>query len=133
MVIRAVGSDLVGISSLASGADQLFASEVLKTRGRLHVVVPCREYEKSFTTRRDAKTFVALLKQANSVETLDYSKPSQEAFLQAGRRVVDLSDLLVAIWDGNPAQGRGGTGDIVRYATELGKPLRTIWPSGQKR
>ncbi len=132
-LIQVFTSDLVGISSLASGADQLFASDVLAAGGELHVVVPSSKYEESFATVQDANTFFELLGRASIVETLDHPIPSQAAFLHAGRRVVDLSDLLVAVWDGKPPRGRGGTGDIVQYARDVGKPFKTIWPAGAKR
>lgn len=132
-LVRANSLDLEGISSLASGADQLFASTVLAAGGQLHVVLPSSKYEESFATTRDANTFLELLGKASIVETLAYPQPSQEAFFNAGRRVVDLSDLLVAVWDGKPPRGRGGTGDIVQYAREIGKPFKTIWPAGTKR
>ncbi len=33
-----------------------------------------------------------------------------------GLVVVERCDLLLAIWDGHPAHGLGGTADIVAYA-----------------
>src|SRR5262245_37880787 len=38
------GSELHGVSSLADGADQLFAEHVLAAAGTLHVVLPCEGY-----------------------------------------------------------------------------------------
>jgi len=40
-------------------------------------------------------------------------------------RVVDLADLLIAVWDGKPARGPGGTADVVAYAASAGKPY--VW------
>ena len=37
-------SDLVGISNLANGADQLFAQAVLDAGGQLEVIVPAAQY-----------------------------------------------------------------------------------------
>ena len=39
-----------------------------------------------------------------------------EAFLAAGRYIVDHCDVLFAVWDGLPAGAMGGTGDVVEYA-----------------
>jgi hypothetical protein len=36
--------------------------------------------------------------------------------------------MLVAIWDGKPARGLGGTGDVVRYAQEKGTAVSIVWP-----
>jgi hypothetical protein len=40
-----------------------------------------------------------------------------------GRFVVRHSDVLIAIWDGMPAAGRGGTAEIVYYAAGIGVPV----------
>jgi predicted Rossmann fold nucleotide-binding protein DprA/Smf involved in DNA uptake len=124
---------LIGVSSLAAGADQLFAHTVLKAGGRLHIVVPCQDYEETFSDQSDLDCFFALLQKADIIETLDYSEPSEEAFLEAGRRVVNLSDLLIAVWDGEVAKGKGGTVDIVGYARERGRNVVILWPAGISR
>ncbi len=48
------------------------------------------------------------------------------AYQWAGHKVVDEAHALVAIWDGQPAQGVGGTGEIVAYARDRGLPLAWI-------
>src|ERR1019366_184715 len=40
-----------------------------------------------------------------------------------GRYVVRNADLLIAIWDGAPPSGWGGTADIMRFALETGTPV----------
>lgn len=122
-----------GVSSLAAGADQKFADLVIRLGGDLLVVVPSDNYVASFERSTDRTRFEVLLNQAVSTERLDYDEPSEDAFLAAGRRVVDLCDLLVAVWDGLPAQGKGGTADVVAYARHQGKPVEVIWPAGVKR
>ncbi len=126
-------SGLIGVSSLAAGADQVFASAVLEAGGRLHVILPCHNYEGSFDTQSSLDGFWALFKRAEKVDLLDHPEPSEEAFLDAGRRVVDSSDLLLAVWDGKPAKGRGGTGDAVEYARSRGTKVEVIWPEGVTR
>lgn len=122
-----------GVSSLAAGADQRFAQTVLRLGGSLQVVVPSRHYESTFQTQRERDQFARLLDQASQVECLDHEAPSEEAFLEAGHRVVELCDVLIAVWDGLPAQGPGGTADVVAYARSLGRPVTVIWPPGAKR
>jgi hypothetical protein len=51
-----------------------------------------------------------------------------EAYEQAGRYVVEHSDVLVAVWDGLSASGRGGTAEIVAWARGLGKAVFRVWP-----
>lgn len=132
-VLDRVKDELVGISSLAAGGDQVFASLVVERGGRLEVVLPCSHYETTFSRSDDLRNFSALLEKATRVETLSFEKPSDEAYLAAGRRVVNLSEVLLAIWDGQPAKGKGGTADIVEYARSRAARVEIVWPKGIKR
>jgi hypothetical protein len=132
-VLDGVEDGLVGVSSLAAGADQMFASFVLERGGRLEVVLPSSGYETTFSRSEDLSRFHSLLARATTVETLSFAKPSEEAYLAAGCRVVDRSEVLLAVWDGEPAKGHGGTGDIVEYAKSRGTRLEVVWPAGIAR
>lgn len=124
--------DLVGVCSLAAGADQLFARIVLRAGGKLQVVVPSANYESTFD--HDGRVAYAdLLSLAHHVETLGFDDPSEEAFRAAGYRVAELCDVLVAVWDGQPAKGKGGTADVVEHARRLGRPVEVVWPEGVAR
>ena len=126
-------ANLIGICSLAAGADQLFASIVLTLGGELHVILPCAQYETTFTSAAARNQFDVMLARASRVETLPHPRPSELAFLEAGRRVVELADVLVAIWDGKEARGLGGTADIVRYARSVKRDVIVLWPTGAVR
>ena len=132
-ILDQVNAALIGVSSLAAGGDQLFASLVLQRGGRLEVVLPCKGYETSFSRPDDLRNFRALIERAATVEMLSFDEPSEEAYLAAGYRVVDLSEILLAIWDGQPAKGKGGTADIVEYAKRRGIRLEIVWPKGLMR
>lgn len=41
-------------------------------------------------------------------------------------------DHIVAFWDGQPAPGHGGTGDVAA-TRERGTPVTEIWPAGTSR
>ncbi|MBT1177273.1 hypothetical protein [Bifidobacterium callimiconis] len=123
------GRPVVGLSSLAVGADQLFAAEILRTGHTLKAILPSRRYERTFD-KDGLKSFEALVGKARQVVTLGYAEPCEDAYLLAGKRVVDDCDLLVAFWDGQPADGKGGTADAVAYAREIGRPITVIWPEG---
>jgi hypothetical protein len=125
--------ELIGLSSLAEGADQLFAFAVLAAGGRLHAVIPCRDYEKSFQSEPARSTYETLLHLTASSDILAFDGPSEEAFLSAGHEVVDHCDLLLAVWDGQVAAGRGGTADVVRYARDQGVETLIVWPPGARR
>ena len=47
--------------------------------------------------------------------------------------MVEVSDLVLAVWDGMPAKGTGGTADIVAFADAHGKEVVQIWPHGMQR
>ena len=125
--------NIEALSSLAAGADQLFAAIVLSHRGRLSVIIPCDRYEESFSDPVALAAFRKLLIDASNVSVLPFPEPSQAAFLAAGRHVVDRCDELLAIWDGMPSRGMGGTADIVDYARSIDKPVFVIWPDGVRR
>jgi hypothetical protein len=125
--------DLVGVSSLAAGADQIFATAILQRGGTLHAIIPCKNYEATFSDSEARARFSDLLAKASCVEVLAHEEPSEDAFFDAGRHVVEKSDLLIAVWDGKPAQGFGGTADVVHYARGHGRAVEVIWPSGVAR
>ena len=131
-VLRSNREELVGVCSLAAGSDQLFAQAVLDAGGRLRVVVPCEHYDTTFHGP-DLDRYRQLLGSADTVETLDHAEPTEEAFLEAGHRVADLCEVLIAVWDGRPARGLGGTADVVAYARAAGVETVIVWPPGVPR
>lgn len=131
--IVAVGVGLEGVCSLAEGSDQLFAMEVLAASGTLTAIIPSLRYEKTFSDEDQRANYENLLKQVSRVEACNFQEPSEEAFYAAGKRVVDLCDQLIAVWDGLPSRGLGGTADIVAYARMQQRPMVVIWPTGVSR
>jgi hypothetical protein len=123
---------LIGVTSLAEGTDQLFTELVLETGGAIEVVVPFSGYERTFDKPADQEQFERLKHRAARIETLSVSDNPEEAYRRAGERVADLSDLLVAVWDGKPAHGIGGTADIVRYALSSRKPVIRLNPVSRR-
>jgi hypothetical protein len=41
--------------------------------------------------------------------------------------------MLIAVWDGAPPDGKGGTGDTVRTARRRGLPVTVAWADGAAR
>jgi hypothetical protein len=132
-MLRDVDSPLCAFTSLAAGADQLVAIELMRAGGRLHVILPSRDYEQTFTEEEDLARYRSLLEAADTVTELDYAKPSEAAFLAAGMSVVDNCEVLIAVWDGKPARGVGGTADIVWYARDTGTAVSIVWPDDISR
>ncbi len=125
---------LVVMSSLAEGADRLVTRVVLTLPGsRLETVLPLghRDYARDFSSPASRAEFRALLKQSATVRQ-GPPKPTREAAYEwAGRSVADRCDALIAIWDGEPSRGRGGTAEIVEYARQQGVPMAWVHVDGE--
>ena len=127
---------LRAISALAAGADQWFADEALKLGYELQCPLPFQrdEYLKDFASDEPSRRqFEKLLGEATAVLELDgrvgttqrpTSRDSQ-SYEAVGRVMLDQSDLLIALWDGQQSRGQGGTGQIVAEARQRGIPI--IW------
>jgi hypothetical protein len=126
------GAGLLGVSSLADGADQLFAAHVLASGGTLEAVLPWADYGGSLADSSRAR-FEDLVRAAATVITVPGGEPSDESFLAAGQALVDRCDHLFAVWDGLPARGLGGTADVVAYARSRGCPVTVLWIDGVRR
>jgi hypothetical protein len=127
------GPELVGISLLGPGCDHLFARTVLELGGNLYVVVPAKRYREQFTDPRAQQTYDRLYQQCAYFEELEYLDSTEEAHMAAGRVMVERCTRLLAVWDGEPSKGLGGTADVVTYARQRGVPIEVIWPEGASR
>ncbi|MFD8944592.1 hypothetical protein ACFV00_21745 [Streptomyces californicus] len=121
------------LSSLAGGADQLFADLALARGAELTAVIPSGDYEACFESAADLARYRALKARAVREVRLDFPHSTDEAYYAAGAYIADHCDRLLAVWDGLPARGLGGTGDIVTYARTLGRPVTVIWRDGVLR
>ena len=118
--------DVVGVSCLAIGADQIFAEVVLESGRELLFVQPTKDYESSFDPANLER--FRHLRHMSSVLAMPKIDVAEQAYLEAGKRVVDISDFMIAVWDGFPAKGKGGTADIVSYAIQNRKPTKVFDP-----
>jgi hypothetical protein len=126
------GPDLVGVSCLAPGADQIFARAVLGLGGRLHVVVAASGYRASLPP--DARrAYDALLSRAERVDTLPFDLPVPASYAAANELMLRGADRLIAVWDGRPARGRGGTAEAVEEARRRAIRVEVMWPRGALR
>ncbi len=117
-----------GVTSLARGADQLFAAILVDNHIPFLVVLACKDIESSFEENVDLAEFRRLRSLASSVEVLPYEHPSEQAYMAAGKWLVSTCDCLLAMWDGKPARGLGGTGDIVALALGSGRKVLHLNP-----
>jgi hypothetical protein len=121
--LKKEGGQLIAISSVAVGADTLFAEEVLRAGIKWIVVLPLPEeiFAQDFTAEEWTKA-KGLIEQAAEERVLRASDRPQ-AYADAGMATVDDSDFLFAVWDGEPARGPGGTAEVVSYARQLGREI----------
>lgn len=126
------GRTLVGISCLAEGADQIFADVVLVRGGSLEVIIPAVEYRMKMTAEVRV-AFDRFVGRASRVTTLPYQEAKGPAYMAASLVLVERSDLVVAVWDGQRAAKFSGTGDVVDYARQINVPVEVIWPPGAAR
>lgn len=91
-------------------------------------MLPFDDYIRTFGSESEQQMYRQLLHAASHVEVLTEQESDEAAYLAAGQRVVQLCDMLLAIWDGQPARGLGGTADIVAYAQSHGTPITHLNP-----
>src|SRR5436190_7077952 len=126
-----IGARLTSVSSIALGADLIFAEECLAAGipWKCLLPFPKEEFRKDDFTPADWTRVEACLARAYRVETLSQEIPARDdarnlAYLNCGHRTVELADVMMMLWNGEPAAGVGGTGDLWAYTTRtLGKPV----------
>ena len=121
------------LSPLAEGADRLVAEIALAHGARLICPLPFAraEYEKDFATPDSLAAFRSLLARAEGrVIELPGGRGDAEtsSYAAVGEYVARNADLLIALWDGAPGQGPGGTADTVRFAACHGTPTICLDP-----
>ncbi len=133
--VRATPIAFTVVTALATGADQLVARIAMEHQARIDAVLPFAkdEYRKDFAPEQLVH-FNDLLQRAKRCIQLEGDVPGagdpeearREGYLMAGKYVVEHCDILIAIWDGDPARGKGGTAEIVALARERKKPTFII-------
>lgn len=116
------------LSPLAEGADRLVAREAVQIEdAQLEVVLPLEkdDYLTDFKSAASKAEFERMLDRTVRVKALPPAPTRNEAYERVGRYVVDHCDVLIALWNGQPAAGQGGTAEIVAYARE--KKIPFMW------
>src|SRR5262249_46336344 len=124
--------ELVGVSCIADGADSLFAQAILDHGGQLEVIVPADEYRAGLPACH-YPTYDRLLAAAGAVDRLPCHESTSEAHMAASEHMLDHIDQLIAVWDGQPARGYGGTADVVNQALRSDVDVIVVWPEGGAR
>ncbi len=120
------GRGLTLVTSLSAGAEQMAAEAALARGADLALIVACTDF-RSTLPEADQRRFDQFAALAGHIERLPFRTPSEDAFLAAGKRVVDLADRMIAVWDGGLANGAASTADVVAYARERGRDVTVVW------
>ena len=124
------------LSGLAEGADRLAAFVALGRGWDLHAILAFhrRRFEEDFPDPFAVGEFRALLKASLTVEEpkkrAHLRRPPEEGYYRVGRRLLDLSDVLIAVWDGEGSRGKGGTVEVIEEARARGVPV--VWVHANK-
>ena len=135
------GASFVVMSSLAEGADRFVADlalDILDATLRSPLPLPYEHYVQDFDENNGSvdefKQFVARAEEyfelplcfAGASELTDQNARANQYAL-AGAYIVQRCHELIALWDGKPPDGRGGTGDVVDWRVN-GVPAEYHYP-----
>jgi hypothetical protein len=114
------------VSPIADGADQIAAEQALELGWELQAILPFEReaYRASLANHGARERFDALIGRATCLLELP-GDPDHglDAYVMTGRATVAHCDVLIAIWDGLPPRGRGGTGEVVQLALTRGTAI----------
>ncbi len=119
------------ISALAEGSDRIAALAASNAGLEIACPIPFArdEYAKDFATAQSKEEFHALLARAATVLEFPSARASdaeaERAYEAAGLITLRQCDILLAVWDGKPPSGRGGTAEVVFRALDARIPV--IW------
>lgn len=119
------------VSPIADGADQIAAEVALELGWELQVIVPFgrQTYRRSLASQAARERFDELLERAACVLELPGDRRRElDAYVMTGRATVGHCDMLIAVWDGLPPRGRGGTGEVVQIAITHGTAVIHVLP-----
>ncbi len=114
---------VVALFGVAEGADMLFAEAALALGIPLDAVIAYEGFVADFPPGPLREQYQHLLAHCRNVFTLPFRQRSDAAYMAVGCQLADSCDLLLAAWNGQPAAGHGGTGDVVAYAWRIGRPI----------
>jgi hypothetical protein len=114
------------VSSAAAGGDLLFGETCQELNIPLRVLLPfsAQQFRADFDEETWARAEQVFAK-ALTVEVLGKTGTPEELYYQCGIETVQQCNLLIALWDGGPAKGKGGTADMVQLARRRGRVV--LW------
>ncbi|MEV7598524.1 hypothetical protein AB0O91_14200 [Kitasatospora sp. NPDC089797] len=125
-------STLTIVSCIADGPDTWIAEIALAQGAQLEVVIPADRYRAGLPEWHHP-AYDRLLESATAVHRTGCTESDEAAHMAGSEILVRRADKLLAVWDGLPARGYGGTADVVAYARQRGVPVEVLWPRGARR
>ncbi|MEA1977008.1 MAG: hypothetical protein U9N80_03825 [Chloroflexota bacterium] len=116
------------LSPLAEGADRMVANRAIAIGGTKLIAIlpmPIENYQVDFQSSSSRVEFHNLLQLADEVIELPRTSKREESYRRAGEYLVAHCDVLIAIWDGLPVRGPGGTAEVVALARKQNLPM--VW------
>jgi len=117
---------IYGVSSAAAGGDLLFAESCLQVGLPIRILLPApkEQFREDFDDATWSRA-ESVMQRAMSVEVIGTGETKEERYYECGAETVQQSQMLLALWDGKPSQGLGGTEEIFTYAKNQGRPV--VW------
>lgn len=88
----------------------------------LETILPCENQARKWR-REESQRYLEILKRCDTVLPLQKSY-TRDCMNQRNRYMVDHSQFVIAVWDGQPS----GTGGTIRYVKGLGKTAIVLAP-----
>ncbi|MBY0311280.1 MAG: hypothetical protein K2W85_04360 [Phycisphaerales bacterium] len=125
--VLAVLGPTLGRGSAALGADLLVAEAFRDLTIPYTIILPySRSNFEPNAPPEEARRIDAILRDASTVTTL---AAATEPYAQLMEALLRDADALLAVWDGGPAQGPGGTAEVAAAAISRGIPVTRVEPS----
>jgi len=126
------------VTNLADGADSIVADAALDLNWDLDAVLPFarEDYASDYIAGETREALLRHLSAAHRTFELPGIRNGDSldalAYERAGRIVIAQSDLLIGVWDREPALGRGGAAQIIAEAVAQAMPVILIDPAGKR-
>jgi fumarate reductase subunit D len=123
-----VGGQAELYASVAEGGDTLCVEVARELEMPVHLLLPLEEgeFEKDFSSsaawkRSQAQLTIARQRPGRDSEHLVSGEATRpECYFNQAIHMLDAVDVVVALWDGQPSRGLGGTAQVIAQAREIG-------------
>lgn len=122
--------DWIGIGSAAIGADIIVAEACIQLGLPVRIVLPCSVDNMLAITPTEHKATVEWVCAASEVApAISHRLDTHPDYVAVAQEIAGKADVLIAVWDGSPARGPGGTADVVKLSKARGIQVIRIDPT----